>query len=66
PLPDLRAVQAPAHLYTGTQDAVVPRVHAEAWRAALPGPVSWREYPGEGHEVPYRHWDDVLSDVASA
>jgi len=65
-LPDLRAVHAPAHLYTGAQDAVVPRVHGEAWRAALPGPVSWREYPGEGHEVPYRHWDDVLSDVASA
>lgn len=65
-LPDLAGMRAPAYLYSGGDDAVVPRVHAEAWRAALPRVVRWREYPGEGHEIPYRHWDDVLADLAAA
>ncbi len=62
-LPDLSQVQAPAYLYTGARDDVVPRIHAQAWQDALPELAAWREYPGEGHEVAYRHWDDVLADL---
>jgi len=65
-LPDLAAVAAPAYLYSGGDDDVVPHAHAEAWRAALPHLAAWREYPGEGHEIPYRHWDHVLADLATA
>jgi non-heme chloroperoxidase len=65
PLPDLSAVEAPAFLYWGDADDVVPRVHLERWRAALPNVAAVRLYAGEGHDVQYRHWDQVLADVAS-
>jgi pimeloyl-ACP methyl ester carboxylesterase len=65
-LPDLDAVRAPAYLYWGTRDDVVPPVHAEAWRRALPNVVAQRCYDGEGHDVQYRHWDQILVDAALA
>lgn len=64
-LPDLSAVGAPAFLYWGTADPVVPVGHLEHWRAALPNVVAMRIYDGEGHDVQYRHWDQILADVAS-
>jgi non-heme chloroperoxidase len=64
PLPDLSAVDAPAFLYWGDADHVVPDVHLERWTAALPNVAAVRIYEGEGHDVQYRHWDEVLADVA--
>jgi len=64
PLPDLSAVDAPAFLYWGDADDVVPAAHLERWRSALPNVAALRIYEGEGHDVQYRHWDQVLADVA--
>ncbi len=63
-LPDLSAVSAPGYLYWGTSDDVVPPEHAHAWGRALPNVVARREYDGEGHDVQYRHWDQILVDAA--
>jgi non-heme chloroperoxidase len=63
-LPDLAEVSAPAFLYWGSDDELVPQAHLERWRAALPNVQEVRLYEGEGHDVQYRHWDQVLADVA--
>jgi pimeloyl-ACP methyl ester carboxylesterase len=64
PLPDLSALEAPAHLYWGLRDQIVPLPHAARWRECLPNVVAVRCYPGEGHDVHYRHWDQILLDVS--
>lgn len=64
PLPKLRALPAPSHLYWGGADEVIPPVHIRAWRSALGPAVATRCYPGEGHDMHYRHWDQILCDVA--
>jgi non-heme chloroperoxidase len=64
PVPDLAGVSAPAFLYWGDADELIPTTHLERWRAALPNVAVTRVYPGEGHDVQYRHWDQVLADVA--
>jgi non-heme chloroperoxidase len=64
PLPDLSAVRAPAYLYWGTNDELVPLGHAQTWRRALPNVVALRVYSGEAHDVQYRHWDQILVDAA--
>ena len=64
PLPELRAVAAPAFLYWGSADTLVPLAHLERWCSALPNVVQERVYDGEGHDVQYRHWDQILADVA--
>ncbi len=63
-LPELGAVDAPAFLYWGSADATVPLAHLERWRSALPNVARERIYDGEGHDVQYRHWDQILADVA--
>jgi pimeloyl-ACP methyl ester carboxylesterase len=64
PLPDLSAVRAPAYLYWGSADEVVTPAHAAAWLEALPNVAAAREYTGEGHDIQYRHWDQILIDAA--
>ncbi|MGZ4482039.1 MAG: alpha/beta fold hydrolase [Gaiellales bacterium] len=64
PLPDLRQVQAPAFLYWGSADGTVPVDHLERWREALPNVREVRIYQGERHDVQYRHWDQILVDIA--
>ena len=64
PLPDLAGVGAPAFLYWGVDDEVVSTAHLERWCAALPNVQEVRLYDAEGHDVQYRHWDQVLADVA--
>jgi non-heme chloroperoxidase len=64
PLPDLGAVRSPAFLYWGEADRVVTTAHLERWQAALPMVNAVRLYPGEGHDVQYRHWDQILTDLA--
>lgn len=62
--PDLSEVVAPAFLYWGTVDPLVPTTHLRRWEELLPGPVQRRVYADEGHDVQYRHWDQILTDVA--
>ena len=64
PLPDLSAMHAPAYLYWGTADEVVPPAHVLEWRRALGTVAAVRAYPGEGHNVQYRHWEQILLDIA--
>ncbi|MET3719246.1 MULTISPECIES: alpha/beta hydrolase [unclassified Arthrobacter] len=64
PLRDLSAVQAPVFLYWGSADELVPLEQMRRWTAALAGRETVeRVYPGEGHDVQYRHWDQILADV---
>jgi pimeloyl-ACP methyl ester carboxylesterase len=65
PVADLADLDAPAYLYWGADDDVVPpAVHVPAWRRILPRVAALRAYPGEGHDVQYRHWEQILHDVA--
>jgi len=64
PLPDLSGLYAPAFLYWGAADEVVPVEHVREWRRILPRVAALRGYPGEGHDVQYRHWEQILRDVA--
>ena len=64
PVADLAAVKAPAFIYQGTADPLVTMQSAEFWRAHFPNVARMRVYPGEGHDIQYRHWDQVLIDVS--
>lgn len=55
---------APAFFYYGEADRLVPPSHGEFWARQVKGKVTFRRYPGEGHDVQYRHWDQVLLDIA--
>jgi non-heme chloroperoxidase len=65
PLADLAGCYAPAYLYWGTDDDVIPpAIHVREWRRRLPRVAALRAYAGEGHDVQYRHWEQILRDVA--
>jgi pimeloyl-ACP methyl ester carboxylesterase len=55
---------APAYFTYGEADPLVPPAQGEYWAGKVAGKVTFRRYPGEGHDVQYRHWDQVLLDVA--
>lgn len=63
--PDLTALTAPVFLLWGADDPVVPLVHAHRWQETLPATARLVVHAGEEHDVQYRHWDQVLVDVAS-
>ena len=58
------AFPAPAYFYYGEADPLVPPSQGEFWAGKVAGKVTFRRYPGEGHDVQYRHWDQLLLDVA--
>jgi len=58
------AFPAPAFFYYGEADALVPPSQGEYWASKVAGKVTFRRYLGEGHDVQYRHWDQLLLDVA--
>jgi pimeloyl-ACP methyl ester carboxylesterase len=64
PLPDLSGLDAPAFLYWGFTDEVVPAAHLQEWRRVLPTVAAVRGYPHEAHDVQYVHWRQILFDVA--
>jgi len=64
PGPDLSPLRAPSYLYFGTADTTVPISALSVWRSALGRVAAARTYPGEGHDVQYRHWDQILLDLA--
>lgn len=68
PLPDLGSVNAPVFIYWGSEDTLVPTEHINRWQRSLDARKPGREivqriYSGEGHDVQYRHWDQILTDV---
>ncbi|MBV9471407.1 MAG: alpha/beta fold hydrolase [Solirubrobacterales bacterium] len=65
-LPDLSELEAPAYLYWGGGDDVVPFAHLREWLRVLPCVAAVRGYPAAGHDVHYRHWERILRDVAGA
>jgi pimeloyl-ACP methyl ester carboxylesterase len=62
--PALAKVTAPVFTYYGLADHTVAPANALFWQTRLSGPVTPREYPGEGHDVQYRHWDQILIDLS--
>lgn len=61
---DPARITAPTYLYWGSEDTSVPVEVMEQWKAALPNVVRATVYEGQGHTVQYRHWDQVLTDIA--
>ncbi|MDB6180270.1 alpha/beta fold hydrolase [Paracoccus fistulariae] len=61
---DVSAVTAPVYLYYGDADEVVTKTDMEQWQAAFSNVAKATAYPGEGHTVQYRHWDQILADMA--
>ena len=57
-------ITSPTYLYWGGADTTVPTSVMENWQEALPNVVRATVYPGEGHTVQYRHWDQILVDMA--
>lgn len=41
-----------------------PADQARCWQSQFPNPRRARIYEGEDHDVQYRHWDQLLLDVA--
>lgn len=58
------AFPAPAFFTYGEADKLVPPAQGEFWASKVAGKVTFRRYPREGHDVQYRHWDQVLLDVS--
>lgn len=64
PGPDLSALKAPTFVYTGLKDTTVPPSTQQRWSEELPGKPVVRRYADSGHDVQYRHWDQILLDMA--
>lgn len=65
PLPNLSEVSAPIYLYWGTEDSLVPTAHLDHWASLMPNVAVRRVYEGEGHDIQYRHWDQIVLDIAT-
>ncbi|WP_207100133.1 alpha/beta fold hydrolase [Paracoccus shandongensis] len=61
---DISGVGAPVYLYYGEADEIVTVQDMRQWQAAFPNVAKAVAYPGEGHTVQYRHWDQILADMA--
>lgn len=61
---DLADVRCPVVLWYGEQDEMVPPVHGEWLRDHLPG-ARLLSYPGEGHLVPMRHWEQIVAALVA-
>ena len=64
--PDVSMVTAPLFAYYGAHDTTVPLSQRDAWVAAYSSSrkIKQRTYSDGVHDVQYRHWDQVLLDVA--
>ena len=62
---DTSNVKVPVFVYRGLADAVLGDEDMQVWRETFPAAdVTVREYAGEGHDVQYRHLDQILLDMA--
>ncbi|HAZ79469.1 MAG TPA: alpha/beta hydrolase [Porticoccaceae bacterium] len=52
-------------VYRGLADSLLSTESTDIWSTAYPNAeVILRHYPGEGHDVQYRHLDQILLDIA--
>lgn len=58
----LDAVSAPVHLWYGADDAMAVPATGE-WLAGHLPDAELTVFPGEGHLLPFRHWDAMLSTL---
>src|SRR5699024_4973694 len=61
---DPTAITAPAYLYYGAEDKAVDPADFGEWQSTLPNVVSATLYPGIRHTVQYRHWVQLMTDIA--
>ena len=62
---DTSNVKVPVFVYRGLADGVLGEEDLQVWRNTFPAAdVTMREYAGEGHDVQYRHLDQILLDIA--
>jgi non-heme chloroperoxidase len=64
PVASGQKIKAPVFIYGGTADAVVPPEHMKFWSKHYSNIGAVRSYPGEGHDVQYRHWGQIITDIA--
>lgn len=64
PGPDLSKLAAPVIVYSGKKDTTVPPSTVGTWKEHLPGDPVVRGYADSGHDVQYRHWDQIMVDLA--
>ena len=58
-------ITAPVYVYLGLQDDVLSSVNPDDWYSAYPNAdVTVRTYPDGGHDVQYRHLDQILLDIS--
>jgi pimeloyl-ACP methyl ester carboxylesterase len=64
--PDVSMVRAPVFTYYGALDTTVPYTQRDMWVAAYSSSkkIKQRNYPDGVHDVQYRHYDQILLDVA--
>jgi non-heme chloroperoxidase len=64
--PDVSMVTAPVYTYYGLLDTTVPPAQRDAWVAAYSSSakITQRDYADGVHDVQYRHYDQILLDVA--
>ena len=64
--PDVSMVTAPVFTYYGAKDPSVPYAERDKWVAAFTSSrkITQRNYPDRVHDVQYRHYDQILLDVA--
>jgi len=61
---DSAHINVPVFVYLGLQDEVLGLVNPNDWLAAYPNAeVVVRTYPNSGHDVQYRHLDQILLDM---
>lgn len=62
---DPAAIKPPVHIWHGDQDTNVPVAMARYLAGRIPG-SSVTIYPGEGHLIVPKHWDEILAALLSA
>lgn len=62
---DVSRADAPVFLYYGADDTTVPGAYADQWKQRYPNIAADRRFPAVAHDVTYRHWGQVLVDLAS-
>lgn len=61
---DLSKVDAPAFLYYSPDDTTTPLSFADWYASKLPNVVADRRNLTGNHDEQYRHWDQILADLA--
>jgi pimeloyl-ACP methyl ester carboxylesterase len=57
---DLASIKPPVHIWHGDQDSNAPVAMAQYLAGQIPG-STLTSYPGEGHLIVPKHWDEIIS-----